>query len=552
MSTYLKNVLDTPTPQTEPLNDRQVLNDAGGYVYPVDDAVRMHRFLITGSENGSFYQDERTLTIDNAKAAKRYIAEAGTRAVDDIVKVAIERRAPRVSQTLFCLALAASAEDVDTRRAARAALPAVAGTASMLQEFASYVDTMRGWGPSLRKAVAEWYTTREVEDVALQAIKFRNRNGWSHRDLLRKGHPIAERDSDLWHAFEWITQGTVPPEREPLRFIHAYLKAQDIEDPAEMAKLVTAERLPREAIPPAMLKHDAVWQALGPLMPPLAFIRNLPALTSHEAIRPMESTWAVDRIRGMRARTNADGSERPAPVHPVNLLLAMMVYRMGRSVKGKNTWKPVPQVSEALDEAFHESFSAAPQTGQRVFLTVDTSGSMDTTQINSIADLSPRMAAAAICLTVARREPNHMITACSAQMETLDIMARDSLQDVMNKTKALRFNRTDMSLPILFALENQIPVDCFVVATDGQTFAGHIHPSEALRQYRQKMDIPAKAVQLAFVANKFSIMDPKDAGTLDIPGFDGAMPRVLHDFMVGMNGNAVQNDDHHEDEEQED
>ena len=265
----------------------------------------------------------------------------------------------------------------------------------------------------------------------------------------------------------------------------------------------------------------------------------------------MEATWAVERIREMRTRTHADGSERPAPIHPVNLLLSMMVYRMGHSVKGNSTWQPVAQVSEALDEAFHESFSAAPQTGQRVFLTVDTSGSMGMSQIDQITGLTPRMAAAAVCLTVARREPNHMITACSDRMEDLDVTARDSLQDVMNKAQALRFNRTDIALPILFALENRIPVDCFVVATDGQTFAGKVHPAEALRQYRKQMGIPAKAVQLAFVSNRCSIMDPQDAGTLDIPGFDATMPRVLHDFMVGAGGNAAQHDhDHHQEEDE--
>lgn len=546
MSTYLKHILDAPTPQTEPLDDRQVQNDAGGYVYPVDDAVRMHRFLIMGSENGSYYQNERKLTLDNAAATRRHIATDGLGAVEHIVDVARRRRAPKMSPALFCLALAASADNADTRKAARAALPTVAGTASMLQEFASYVDSMRGWGPSLRKAVAEWYTTREADDVALQAIKYRTRNGWSHRDLLRKGHPKVERNSDLWHIFEWITQGTQPPERESLRFIHAYLKAQTIEDPADLARLITEERLPREAVPPAMLKHDAVWQALGPLMPPLAFVRNLPALTAHNAIRPMAADWAVKRLNSMRARENSDGSSRPAPVHPVNLLLAMMVYRMGRSVDGKNTWKPVAQICDALEDAFHQSFSAAPQTGQRIFLTVDTSGSMAGPELNRIAGLTPRMAAAAICLTVANREPNHMLTACSNRMENLDITSRDSLWDAMHKTQALQFDRTDMALPILFAAENRIPVDCFVIATDGQSFAGSVHPKAALEQYRRKMGIPAKAVQLAFVANRYSIMDPQDAGTLDLVGFDASFPKLLHDFMASPDAAVGDGAPHHE------
>ena len=533
MTTYLNRHLDTPTPQSEPLDDRQVLNDAGGYVYPVDDGVRMHRFLVMGSENGSYYTDERTLTKENTAATQRHIAAAGPDAVNHIVDIAKNRRAPRVSQTLFCLALAASADAPDTRAAALDALPTVASTASHLEEFAAYVSSMRGWGRSLRSAIGNWYTQREAEEVAFQAVKYRTRAGWSHRDLLRKAHPNTERNSDLWHVFEWITQGTSPPEREPFQLIHTFLEAQASDDVSRVAQLVTENQLPREAVPTAMLQHDEIWQALGPQMPPLAFVRNLPALTAHNAIRPMEAGWAVERLQQMRSHTREDGSVRPAPVHPFNILVAMMVYRMGRSIKGDNTWSPVPQISAALDEAFDQSFSAAPSTEQRVYLAVDTSGSMGSHHLNNINGLTARMAAAAVTMAIARREPNHLMVACSDHMEDLHVMPRDSLQDVMARTQALAFNRTDMAAPIQHAAERRIPVDVFIIATDGQTFAGSVHPKEALRQYRQKMGLPAKAVQLAFVANKYSILDPEDAGAMDLVGFDAALPTLLHDFMIG-------------------
>lgn len=534
MTTYLQDVLNTPTPQTQPLDNRQVLNEAGGYVYPVDDAARMHRFLIMGSENGSYYRDQRTLTLENAAAAKRYIDQDGLAAVEHIVNISRQRRAPRVSPALFCLAIAASCENPDTVQAALKAMPEVARTASMLAEFAGYADSMRGWGPSLRKAVARWYTSREPADLALQVIKFRKRSGWTHLDLLRKAHPVVTDDEpDLRHIIRWVTRGETPPKGQPFDFIHAFEAAQEITDADELAKLITDTRLPWEAIPPIMRQHDQIWQALGPIMPPLAFVRNLPALTAHNAIQPMDCQWAVEKLGRMRSRTRADGSVIPAPVHPVNLLIAMLVYRMGHSIDGENTWKPVQPIVAALDEAFHNSFTASVQTNERIFLAIDTSGSMNSPNIDRISGLTPRMAAAAVALSIARREPNHMITACSHKMEDFDITARDSIKDVMGRADALEYGCTDMALPILHALENKIPVDCFIIATDGQTFAGSVHPKEALRRYRQKMGIPAKAVQLAFISNRFSIMDPTDAGTLDIPGFDAAVPAILADFILG-------------------
>ena len=63
-------------------------------------------------------------------------------------------------------------------------------------------------------------------------------------------------------------------------------------------------------------------------------------------------------------------------MHPFHLLTASVVYRSGQSVDGKGKWDPVPQVSAALDAAYDNAFSAAPSTGQRVYLAVDVSGSM--------------------------------------------------------------------------------------------------------------------------------------------------------------------------------
>ena len=84
---YIRDYLETPTPQNEALDDRQVQNSAGGYVYPVTDATRMARFLVLGSENGSFYADERKLTKENTQAVARHIRDNPQEAVQLIVDV---------------------------------------------------------------------------------------------------------------------------------------------------------------------------------------------------------------------------------------------------------------------------------------------------------------------------------------------------------------------------------------------------------------------------------------------------------------------------------
>ena len=83
------------------------------------------------------------------------------------------------------------------------------------------------------------------------------------------------------------------------------------------------------------------------------------------------------------------------------------------------------------------------------------------------------------------------------------------------------------------ALKHRWPVDAFVVFTDNETWAGNIHPAQALREYRERMGIAAKLVVVAMASNGFSIADPDDAGMLDVVGFDTATPQVIADFGTG-------------------
>ena len=49
------------TPQTEPLPG-QIPNAAGGFYYPIDDWTLLDRFLILGSEAGTYYVSPVALT----------------------------------------------------------------------------------------------------------------------------------------------------------------------------------------------------------------------------------------------------------------------------------------------------------------------------------------------------------------------------------------------------------------------------------------------------------------------------------------------------------
>src|SRR5262249_5657609 len=107
------------TPQAEAIPDStQVPNSASGFTWAVDDWARLDRFLIFGSERGTYYIRERQLTRENATAVQACLTEDGPRVVRRVVEISHSGRAPKNDAALFVLALAASVEDQATRIAA--------------------------------------------------------------------------------------------------------------------------------------------------------------------------------------------------------------------------------------------------------------------------------------------------------------------------------------------------------------------------------------------------------------------------------------------------
>src|SRR5271165_805936 len=207
MSKFMKHFILRRTPQSEPIAGT-VTNSAGGFAFPVDDWTRLDRFLVLGSEGGSYYASERALTRENAEATIRAIQEDGERAVARIVEVSHSGRAPKNDPAIFALAIAASLGNDDTKRIALAAIPKVCRTGTHLFQFAEAVEGFRGWGRGLRRGIAAWYTQKPIDQLALQAVKYRQRGGWSHRDLLRLAHPLTD-EAARKELFDWVCRDTM-------------------------------------------------------------------------------------------------------------------------------------------------------------------------------------------------------------------------------------------------------------------------------------------------------------------------------------------------------
>jgi 60 kDa SS-A/Ro ribonucleoprotein len=550
---YLKLFRKDRVPQWVPLAG-QVENSAGGRSWRVDEWTRLRRFLILGSEGGSYYASERKLTRENVEAVEQAVRADGKRAVAEIVTVSREGRAPKNDPALFALALAAGVGDEETRKAALQALPQVARTGTHLFQFAAFVEGFRGWGRSLRRAVGRWYAAQPVDELAYQAVKYRHREGVTHRDLLRLAHPaqsvsagnptLAVSDEHR-RLFEWIARGG-DVEGLP-RLVEGFVRAQNAETPKQAAELVREYRLPREALQPEHLTSAEVWEALLEDMPMTALVRNLATMTRVGVLAPgSEGTARVVAQLG-------DGERiRRARVHPIAVLAALRTYASGRGVRGRSTWVAVREIVDALDAAFYAAFGNVEPVGKRLLLALDVSGSMTGGKVAGIPGLTPRDASAALALVTVATEANVEVVAFYAGLRgfkaagkgrfgwaadgltPLSLSPRQRLDDAVRTVSDLPFGGTDCALPMLYAHAKQREIDTFVIYTDSETWAGDIHPAQALRDYRRASGIQARLVVVGMVSNGFSIADPADTGMLDVVGFDTATPQLISDFARGV------------------
>lgn len=548
VSRYAGHVAPTAIPQTEAASPKQELNNAGGYSFVVDDWARLERFLVLGSEGGTYYVGERKLTKDNAGCVQRCLDLDGVRAVEMIASVSESGRAPKNDAAIFALALAAAHSRPEVQAAALAKLQTVCRIGTHLFSFCAAVDQLRGWGRGLRRAVAKWYTDKPAERLAYQVLKYQQRNGWSHRDLLRLSHAAPSSDA---HAavFRWIAaQGDLaalgarevvrrkkdktearvayPPVSGLPEMLSVYDALKSATDSSSVIRLVTDHGFVHEMIPTEFKNDPAVWDALLQHMPITAMVRSLAKMTSVGLLAPLS-----DASKLVASRLTDEALLKKGRVHPMSLLLALGTYSSGEGLRGKLTWEPLQPICDALNDGFHLAFSTVVPTGQNIMIALDVSASMGWTACGPI---SCAQAAAALCMVTARTEQNWHILAFADSLRELPISPKMRLDDVLRVTEDHTFGGTDCSLPMVEATKRKLDVDAFYVFTDNETWAGKVHPHIALQEYRSKRGRPhAKLVVVAMDATEFSIANPDDGGMLDVVGMDAAAPQVIADFTRG-------------------
>jgi 60 kDa SS-A/Ro ribonucleoprotein len=569
--TYSEHIANRKTPQMEKARADQVENSAGGFVFAVDDWTRLDRFLIIGNEEGTFYASERKLTVESYDTITKLLSEDGKKVVDRIVEISDSGRAPNNNAAVFALAVCSVSGDIETRTYVNKVMPKVCRFSTDFYTWINIVNELKSGRKShgLKRAIGRWYGSKTPKSLAYQVCKYPSRSvdgssttkgkKWSHRDCLRISRPGKDRKTKSGKTdkalsiptdkhgliYRYAVRGIDDEDGisvntlnswkddDDLRYIYGHEMAKMSKNSKELSQLIKTYNLTRESVPPGLMNKE-VWQALLPGIPTKALIRNLGQMTSQEVFKPLsdETILAVDKITDEEVLKNSR-------IHPMNIILALRTYQSGH---GRRTeWTPVPAICDALEKAFYASFKYVEPTGKKILIAVDVSGSM-TIPSKGAPNITAREAAAVMAMVLARTEKNHHMVAFSSKggiwgssdnnlIVPFPITSQDSLKTVIETTGSIGMGWTDCSLPMMYAIENEIDVDAFVILTDNETWSGPVHPFEAMKQYREKFNQNAKLASLAFEGTKFTVADPSDAGMIDVIGLDSSVPAILSDFI---------------------
>jgi len=523
---YAKRIKKDPVKKAVKKEKGYVENNTGGFVHVVSRDVQLRRFLIIGSEGGTYYVGEKKLTKENAKNIRKMIENGGAKnVIDSAVEVSDKGLALWNDPAIFALALVMTHGTTEDKIYAVEKASKIIRTGTHQLTLASYLKDMRGYGRSVREILNGFYINNTPAKTAYQCVKYQNRNGFTHRDIFRLTHikPTEEFDS----LFKWVVKGEKDKAIKDFPIIEGFEKAKMAKTESEISLLIHDFRLEREMIPSEFLNKPKVQEALLCNMKLHAILRNLAGFTASgflteanfSALQYIEDQFTEENIKKSR-------------MHPIAILDAMNIYSSGHGMKGSLVWRPIKRIVNMLDDAFYTAFHSVETTGKRIMMALDISGSM--TSGNTMGtSLTPRQISAAMAMVTFQKERNIIIKGFSSGLIDMDFGRKDSLESVMGYINSLSAVYTNIGLPIEYALKARIPIDTFIIYTDSEVNSGR-KPDQLIREYRKQMGMPdTKFIVCATTATKYSVADPDDPNMLDVCGFSSDTPQVLGGFMKG-------------------
>jgi 60 kDa SS-A/Ro ribonucleoprotein len=504
--------------QTKPILGRtdMIKNNAGGYVFKVSDMEQLERFLLLGTVGGTFYVKQEALTLTNSQVIINLIKADGMTVLNKLVQFNKESRIFKQDTAIFTLALLCTFGNEEVKKAAYSEVRYICKTGTHILTFVSEVNNLRGWSRGLRNAVAAWYVSKPVEKLAYQVLKYANRAGFTHKDVIRLAH-VSSKDAAMNSVLAYTVETKKEYNKELLPSLFNIAESAKVASIQETVELIQNHNLSWEMINTAYLNEPSVLQALLPKMGYIALLRNLNRFAAIE-----ERTLVTTIISKLQDETSIKESK----VHPFQLLNTLRVYSKGSGDRSSKTWTVNQRVCDALNNAIQiATINNITPTGKSILLAVDVSGSMEAPVAGTTS--SAKDVAALMSALTLKTEPNAELIWFDTKLIAPKIGARTSYEDILNATP--HGGGTDCSLAFQQMIGSKHKYDAIVIYTDSETWAG---PRHALGLYEmcKRINPDLKVIEVAAAANPNTIL-PNDKNLLRIVGFDASVNSLINNFI---------------------
>ena len=374
----------TRTPQTQPILGRSsemVQGRSGGYLFDPGIWGMLRRCLLIGTAQSTYYADKHELTDDFIYTVQQCVYEDSERTAKEIA-YASDGRSINNSAPILALVLLSMGETHVAKRAFVELFPQVVRTGSHFYEWLHYTKSLRGFGKIIRECGTAWLSNPDAKALAYQLLKYQQRHGFTHRDVLRLFHvkPISADHQALYH---WATNGwDTLPEAAPCKALSQIWWYERVKrQPQCTREAIVKGRLTHEMVAPIGQMDQKAWQHLLEGMPIGALLRNLGSLTDLGVLQAHKGK-NLNRVAAML--TNKQRL-RKARIHPIDVLKALKTYASGGQVgRSRKTWTPIAHVVDILEKALELSFETVAPTGKMFMHVLDVSGSMSYYTVGSI------------------------------------------------------------------------------------------------------------------------------------------------------------------------
>ncbi|KHN75211.1 60 kDa SS-A/Ro ribonucleo-like protein [Toxocara canis] len=519
--------------QMQKVREDQVRNSAGGYVFKVDDLNRIRRFLILGTEGGTYYSSEQEITMDNVKAMCEIIEKGkGPLLLREIIQISLEGRAPKQDPTLFALALCARYRVRDTTR------PDVHRQVMKKYKGKTLTDE------DCKKIV------QEVERRTKEALEANARRQTSGSGFEQQAPPEAYDDYQKalqkmafrailkvcripTHLFTFVAYcQKISAETGDKRNSKGWGRAMRAaithwyfnQKPERLAMLITKYQNR------SGFRHRDLLR-LCHIRPMMSFPSNHNYWHHHKEYDFLLAYIVGDTEEGRKRVAEAAGDGIKKAKKEVAKKETDEERKKREEKERERMEKQMARMK--LREANKKSFST-----HKLPDAPDAEGSPAATLIWAFEEMKgitePGKAADLIrgCGLVREHVPSRLLDSKVVWEALLIDMPMTALIRNLGKLASIDMitdKPENENVKQIWNVRKKIRSH-YSLAKNGL----HVHPFQALQQYREQMKIlDAKLIVMGMTATSFTIADPDDRGMLDICGFDSAVPELVKEFVLG-------------------